>query len=101
MRFEYVMNPVGALTKPDHQPLHQTSIQWSPCPSHHHDEADFRRVTYLEETYYYRLNPADGLGIQRVYTDDLISRSKSERCIGVQTVRHEPCPVVMQLSQAR
>ncbi|TNM59726.1 5-deoxy-glucuronate isomerase [Aliirhizobium smilacinae] len=44
---------------------------WSSYPSHRHDEDDFPRITYLEETYYHRINPADGFGIQRVYTDDL------------------------------
>ncbi|AYD04644.1 5-deoxy-glucuronate isomerase [Neorhizobium sp. NCHU2750] len=43
---------------------------WSSYPSHRHDEDDFPRVTYLEETYYHRIDPADGFGIQRVYTDD-------------------------------
>jgi len=43
---------------------------WSSYPSHRHDEDDFPRITYLEETYYHRLNPANGFGIQRVYTDD-------------------------------
>ena len=43
---------------------------WSSYPSHRHDEDDFPRITYLEETYYHRLDPADGFGIQRVYTDD-------------------------------
>ena len=43
---------------------------WSSYPSHRHDEDDFPRMTYLEETYYHRLNPAQGFGIQRVYTED-------------------------------
>ncbi|OCX67372.1 5-deoxy-glucuronate isomerase, partial [Thioclava sp. SK-1] len=43
---------------------------WSSYPSHRHDEDDFPRITYLEETYYHRINPANGFGIQRVYTDD-------------------------------
>ncbi|WP_299481926.1 5-deoxy-glucuronate isomerase [Cypionkella sp.] len=43
---------------------------WSSFPSHRHDEDDFPRMTYLEETYYMRLNPAQGFGIQRVYTED-------------------------------
>lgn len=43
---------------------------WSSYPSHRHDEDDFPRITYLEETYYHRLNPANGFGLQRVYTDD-------------------------------
>ena len=43
---------------------------WSSFPSHRHDEDDFPRITYLEETYYHRIHPADGWGVQRVYTDD-------------------------------
>ncbi len=43
---------------------------WSSYPSHRHDEDDFPCITYLEETYYHRLNPSDGWAIQRVYTDD-------------------------------
>ena len=44
---------------------------WSSYPPHRHDEDDFPRMTYLEETYYHRLNPATGFGIQRVFSDDL------------------------------
>lgn len=44
---------------------------WSSYPPHRHDEDDFPNLTYLEETYYHRLNPASGFGIQRVFTDDL------------------------------
>ena len=43
---------------------------WSSYPSHRHDEDDFPRMTYLEESYYHRLNPAQGFGVQRVYTED-------------------------------
>lgn len=43
---------------------------WSSYPSHRHDEDDFPRITYLEETYYHRLNPDQGFGVQRVYTED-------------------------------
>ena len=43
---------------------------WSSYPSHRHDEDDFPNMTYLEESYYMRLNPAQGFGIQRVYTED-------------------------------
>lgn len=43
---------------------------WSSYPPHRHDEDDFPRITYLEETYYHRLNPASGFGIQRVFTED-------------------------------
>ena len=43
---------------------------WSSYPSHRHDEDDFPNMTYLEETYYHRLNPGQGFGVQRVYTED-------------------------------
>ena len=43
---------------------------WSSYPPHRHDEDDYPRMTYLEETYYHRLNPAQGFGIQRVFTED-------------------------------
>lgn len=43
---------------------------WSSYPSHRHDEDDFPRMTYLEETYYMRLDPPQGFGFQRVYTED-------------------------------
>ncbi|QYK42162.1 MAG: 5-deoxy-glucuronate isomerase [Paracoccaceae bacterium] len=43
---------------------------WSSYPPHRHDEDDFPAMTYLEETYYHRLNPAQGFGIQRVFTED-------------------------------
>ncbi len=43
---------------------------WSSYPPHRHDEDDFPRMTYLEETYYHRLNPSQGFGIQRVFTED-------------------------------
>lgn len=46
------------------------SGNWSSYPSHRHDEDDFPRMTYLEETYYHRLNPPQGFGFQRVYTED-------------------------------
>jgi 5-deoxy-glucuronate isomerase len=43
---------------------------WSSYPPHRHDEDDFPRMTYLEETYYHRLNPPDGFGLQRVFSED-------------------------------
>lgn len=43
---------------------------WSSYPPHRHDEDDFPRMTYLEETYYHRLNPHQGFGVQRVFTED-------------------------------
>ena len=46
------------------------SGNWSSYPSHRHDEDDFPRMTYLEESYYHRLNPGTGFGVQRVYNED-------------------------------
>lgn len=43
---------------------------WSSYPPHRHDKDDFPNITYLEETYYHRLNPARGFGVQRVFTED-------------------------------
>lgn len=42
----------------------------SSYPPHKHDRNDLPRESYLEETYYHRLNPSQGFGFQRVYTDD-------------------------------
>ncbi|CAM3659460.1 5-deoxy-glucuronate isomerase [Vibrio aerogenes CECT 7868] len=42
----------------------------SSYPSHKHDTANEPQETYLEETYYHRLNPSRGFCMQRVYTDD-------------------------------
>ena len=43
---------------------------WSSYPPHRHDEDDFPNITYLEETYYHRLNPGHGYATQRVWTED-------------------------------
>ncbi len=43
---------------------------WSSYPPHRHDEDAFPNITYLEETYYHRLDPAQGFGFQRVFTED-------------------------------
>lgn len=43
---------------------------WSSFPPHKHDTEDPPREAYLEETYYYQINPKDGFALQRVYTHD-------------------------------
>jgi 5-deoxy-glucuronate isomerase len=43
---------------------------WSSYPPHKHDVADPPRETFLEETYYHRIAPARGFGLQRVYSAD-------------------------------
>lgn len=46
------------------------SGNWSSYPPHRHDEDAFPEMTYLEETYYHRLDPSRGFGFQRVFTED-------------------------------
>jgi 5-deoxy-glucuronate isomerase len=43
---------------------------WSSYPPHKHDENNLPHESYLEETYYHRINPQNGFAVQRVYTDD-------------------------------
>ena len=67
---------------------------WSSYPSHRHDEDDYPRITYLEETYYHRLNPEQGFGIQRVYTEDgLLDETMAVKNHDVVLVPrgHHPC----------
>lgn len=43
---------------------------WSSYPPHKHDSDNLPEESLLEETYYHRVNPAQGYALQRVYTDD-------------------------------
>jgi 5-deoxy-glucuronate isomerase len=43
---------------------------WSSYPPHKHDRDDPPAETLLEETYYHRLRPPHGFGLQRVYSGD-------------------------------
>lgn len=43
---------------------------WSSYPPHKHDSQSLPDESFLEETYYHRLNPPQGFAFQRVYTDD-------------------------------
>lgn len=43
---------------------------WSSYPPHKHDRDALPDESFLEETYYHRLNPPQGFAFQRVYTDD-------------------------------
>ncbi|MEM9105885.1 MAG: 5-deoxy-glucuronate isomerase [Pseudomonadota bacterium] len=42
----------------------------SSYPPHKHDRDNLPHESLLEETYYHRLDPPQGFGFQRVYTDD-------------------------------
>ncbi len=43
---------------------------WSSYPPHKHDENRLPEESFLEETYYHRIQPPHGFAVQRVYTDD-------------------------------
>jgi 5-deoxy-glucuronate isomerase len=43
---------------------------WSSYPPHKHDQENLPQESYLEETYYHKINPGHGFAVQRVYTDD-------------------------------
>lgn len=67
---------------------------WSSYPPHRHDEDDFPRMTYLEESYYHRLKPAAGFALQRVFTDDRSldeSIAVSDHDVVLVPKGHHPC----------
>jgi 5-deoxy-glucuronate isomerase len=43
---------------------------WSSFPPHKHDIEDPPRESYLEEIYYYQVNPTAGFALQRIYSPD-------------------------------
>jgi 5-deoxy-glucuronate isomerase len=43
---------------------------WSSYPPHKHDRDAMPAESQLEETYYHRVSPAQGFGLQRVYSED-------------------------------
>lgn len=43
---------------------------WSSYPPHKHDVENLPHESYLEETYYHKINDPRGFALQRVYTDD-------------------------------
>ena len=44
--------------------------KWSGYPPHKHDIDNYPEETNLEEIYFYRVDPPQGFGFQRIYTDD-------------------------------
>ncbi|MDJ1159070.1 5-deoxy-glucuronate isomerase [Chelatococcus sp. SYSU_G07232] len=63
---------------PEGEPAHSLLVvevvtppgHWSSYPPHKHDRDALPEESLLEETYYHRLDPAQGYALQRVYTDD-------------------------------
>lgn len=67
---------------------------WSSYPPHRHDEDDYPNMTYLEETYYHRLNPSQGYAHQRVWTEDGTldeTMSVSDHDVVLVPKGHHPC----------
>lgn len=68
---------INHIMKPDF-PAHRLLVvevftpsgNWSSFPPHKHDVSQMPAESDLEEIYYYRIDPADGFGLQRLYTDD-------------------------------
>jgi 5-deoxy-glucuronate isomerase len=50
--------------------VHTPAGHWSSYPPHKHDRDALPQESYLEETYYHRIDPPHGFAIQRIYTDD-------------------------------
>ncbi|CAA9550635.1 MAG: 5-deoxy-glucuronate isomerase [uncultured Thermomicrobiales bacterium] len=46
------------------------SGNWSSFPPHKHDVSNLPAEADLEEIYYYRIDPSEGFGLQRLYTTD-------------------------------
>jgi 5-deoxy-glucuronate isomerase len=46
------------------------SGHWSSYPPHKHDQDRLPDESFLEETYFYQIEPKQGFAVQRVYTDD-------------------------------
>ncbi len=44
--------------------------QWSSYPPHKHENDDIPNESLQEEVYYYKFEPRQGFGFQRIYTDD-------------------------------
>jgi 5-deoxy-glucuronate isomerase len=68
---------INHIIKPDF-PAHRLLVvevftpsgNWSSYPPHKHDVSDLPAEADLEEIYYYRIDPLDGFGLQRLYTAD-------------------------------
>ena len=57
---------------------------WSSYPPHKHDADNLPHESYLEETYYHRINPPQGFCFQRVFTDELDldeTMAVEDRCV--------------------
>ncbi|WP_053367716.1 5-deoxy-glucuronate isomerase [Bacillus sp. FJAT-27245] len=63
---------------PEQEPAHSLLVvevftpggNWSSYPPHKHDQDNLPVESYLEETYFHKINPGKGFVMQRVYNDD-------------------------------
>jgi 5-deoxy-glucuronate isomerase len=72
--FERRIQPILMVDKPADALLVVEVItpggHWSSYPPHKHDRDAMPDESFLEETYYHRVAPAHGFGLQRVYSAD-------------------------------
>jgi 5-deoxy-glucuronate isomerase len=64
------------------------SGNWSTFPPHRHTYDNLPAEAQHEEGYYFRVNPGDGFGISRVYTDEGYEENFTARNHSVQLMPH-------------
>ena len=57
---------------------------WSSCPPHKHDRHNPPAEVPMEEVYFFQLEPRDGFGFMRVYSDPDDEREAFDQAIAVQ-----------------
>jgi len=68
-----IFNIIGPAVAASHLVVGETINppgNWSSWPPHRHDHDNPPFESDMEETYYYKVNPVGGFGLQRVYNDD-------------------------------
>jgi len=64
---------IGATVKANHLIVGETFNPpgfWSSSPPHRHEKDDPPNEVKMEEVYYFKVDPPQGYGLQRLYTDD-------------------------------
>lgn len=67
---QHVLPPTAQSARLQLEEVYTPAGNWSSFPPHKHDTEDPPREAYLEEIYYYQLNPKEGFAFQRVYSED-------------------------------
>jgi len=67
---QHLLPPAAPATRLLLVEVYTPAGNWSSFPPHKHDTENPPAESYLEETYYYQINPPTGFALQRVYTAD-------------------------------